>query len=155
MATDKTSYAQRFEEMSKKWNKNSDYKKSEYIAAIIFNLIFIYIANNLLDWDVPFLTSDFTAVLWLINISLVLTIIFNIVFLAFNSARVRALLKMFLNMISFFVALTFYFIYPLDFSSVSYGDTLDLVAKILIIIGIVGSVIGTIAEFAKIFTSKK
>lgn len=155
MSNTLSSCSQKFKDLGKKWEKNSDYKKSEYIASIIFNLIFLYIANNLLDWNAPFLTSDFTAVLWLVNISLVLTIIFNIVFLAFNSARVRALLKMVLNMISFFVALSFYFIYPLDFSSVSYGDTLDLVAKILIIIGIIGSVIGAVAEFAKIFTSKK
>lgn len=40
-------------------------KKPGYIGAIIVNLILLYVANNLLNWHVPFLTNSFIAALGL------------------------------------------------------------------------------------------
>lgn len=38
-------------------------KKSEFIVAIIVNLILFYIVNNLLSWNFSFITSSFQDVL--------------------------------------------------------------------------------------------
>ena len=35
-------------------------KRSEYIFSIIANLILLYIANNLLNWNISFITDAFS-----------------------------------------------------------------------------------------------
>lgn len=59
--------------------------KAEYVATIVVNVALIYIANNLLNWGVPFLTRSFVVPLWLINLSLSATVAANAIFLIYDA----------------------------------------------------------------------
>jgi hypothetical protein len=151
----KPSWVKNLENWGKKEGKKPEKKGkpiSEFVFDIVANLIIFYIVNNLLTWNVPYLTSEWTAVLWILNISIIYNLAVDIVMLLFYKGWLRAALKLIGNVISILVMLTFWFIYPLDFSSLSFGNTLDLIVRILIILGIVGTAIGAIVEFFKIFS---
>lgn len=127
-----------------------EHRKPSYAGAIILNLILLYVVNNLLNWHVPFMTKSFVAVLTLINISLLGTIVANILFLAHDRGRFRHLLQLVLNVIAFVVTYTIYVIFPFDFRRWPGISALDFMVKIGLILGMVGIAIGTIVEFFRL-----
>jgi hypothetical protein len=135
------------------WQKQAGQSKSIraacYIITIIVNLIVLYVANNLLNWHVPFLTREFTAVLPVLTISITATIIANLAFLLYDSDWFLALARSAINVIGVVVAYTFYTTFPLDFSSLASAGFVMTVAGVVLILGIIGSVIGVIVEFSK------
>ena len=126
------------------------YKRLGYIIAIFVNIALLVIANSILGWNVlPFLTQDFARVLPLLNISLAATIVANVAFLLFDPNWFVALCRMMLNAVGIAVAALFLTVFPFDFSAYT-GFDWALLAKVLIILGIVGSSIGVIAETVKL-----
>lgn len=121
-------------------------KKSEYVISIIVNVIILYIANNLLAWHVSFITDNWTAPLWILNISIVLTIISSLIFLFYDKNWLKGSLRTIINLVSVVFLITFYTVFPLDVSS-GWAS----IIKILLIIGIVGTVFATLVEFGRIF----
>jgi len=124
-------------------------RRAGYVIAIAVNVVMLYVVNNLLAWDVlPFLTEDFGQVLWLIDISLLATIVINLIYVAYDQAWFRSLGQIGLNLISLVVAVRMYQVFPFDFS----GSTFDWtqVARVVIIVTILGTVVGAIAEAWKL-----
>lgn len=118
----------------------------EYIVAIVVNVLVLVIANEILSWGIlPFLTSDFRQVLPLFNISLGVTIAANIAFLFFDPDWFKAPLRAVLNAIGLAVVVRFLTVFPFDFSAYPGFNWLVL-AKVFLILGIVGCAIGIIAE---------
>lgn len=124
-------------------------RRAGYVAAIIINLILLYVANNLLAWRVPFITSEFVVPLQYLNISLIATAIANLLFFYYDPDWFLAISRTALNVIGVIVAYVFYTTFPFDFSSFGAEGLFTLLARIALILGIVGSVIGVIAEGVK------
>lgn len=122
-------------------------KKSEYIISIIFSLICLYIVNNLLAWHVPFLKESWTAPLWILNVSLVFSILTSFILLFYDRNWLKGSLRIIANVISLAFLITFYVVFPLD---ISEGWT--LLVRILLIIALIGTAIATFFEFGRIFT---
>ena len=59
-------------------------KTVEYIIAIILSLILLYVFNNLLNWHIYFVTNAINEVLWIINLSLIATIIGNALLIVYG-----------------------------------------------------------------------
>ncbi len=120
-----------------------------YIVAIAVNAALLYVANNLLAWDVlPFLTSEFGQVLWLIDLSLLATIVVNIVFLGFDPAWLKSVCQIALGGISMAVALRMYQVFPFDFtgSRFDWGWT----TRFVMVLTMVGIATGIVAELIKL-----
>jgi hypothetical protein len=75
----------------------------------------------------------------------VATIIANIIWFFYSEKWIRALLKIGLNLINLVFIYVLYKIFPFDFTNYG-GNTTSLIAKILIIIGLIGVMIGLIVE---------
>lgn len=120
--------------------------KAGYIVAIIINVIMLWIANNLLAWNVPFLTRDFVAVLGVLNLSISATIVANILWFFYDPAWFRQLLQIILNVLAMAVIYTFYVVFPLDLES----NLLQLLLRVGMIIALIGLGIATIIEFIKL-----
>jgi len=105
-----------FESIKRGLLEEKTVKKSEYIFSIIANLILLYIANNLLNWNISFITDAFSQVLWAINLSIVVTIVGNVMFLVYDPAWFRHLSKAVMNTFGFIAAYTLYVVFPLSFS---------------------------------------
>lgn len=124
-------------------------KKSEFIVAIIVNVILFYIVNNLLSWNFSFITSSFQGVLWIFNISICATIIANIIFLAYHPGWFRSLAKIVLNILSFYVCYYLFTIFPFIFSQTAY----TIVVKMIIIMGMVALLIISLVEVLRLIVN--
>jgi hypothetical protein len=127
---------------SKRQEKDKNSKKSEYIGAIVVNVILLYIFNNLVNWQVNFITNAFNEVLWVINLAIMATIIGNIMFLIFNPEWFRHIIKMILNIFAFTAIYSIYSVFPFNFSSF----LIDWSVTIALIFIMVGIAVATIIE---------
>jgi hypothetical protein len=125
-------------------------QKSEYIAAIIFNLIFLYVVNNLLNWHIYFITNAFNEVLWIINLSIMASIIGNALLLLYSPERLRHMVKIIINIISFIAVYIVYKVFPFNF----YNSFYNWGFNILLILAMIGIAIATIVEIYLLVTGK-
>lgn len=120
-----------------------------YVIAIAVNAVVLFIVNNLLDWDVlPWLTDDFEELLPLINFSILLTIIVNAIYLAYDAPWFKSLTQIVTSVIGLAVAIRTWQVFPFDFSG--YDFNWEAVARVVLIIAMVGLCAGIIAEVVKL-----
>jgi peptidoglycan/LPS O-acetylase OafA/YrhL len=125
-------------------------QKSEYISAIIVGLIFLYVVNNLLNWHIYFITNSFNEVLWIINLSIIATIIGNALLLLYSPERLRHVVKIIINIISFIAVYIVYKVFPFNF----YNSFYNWGFNILLILAMIGIAIATIVEIYLLVTGK-
>lgn len=125
-------------------------QKSEYFVAIIFNLIFLYIVNNLLNWHVYFVLNTFNDVLWIINLSVIATIIGNVLLLLYSPERFRHVMKIILNIFAFVAVYFVYVVFPFNF----YNSFYNWAFGILLILAMIGIIIAIIVEIYLLVTGK-
>lgn len=131
-------------------NKKERNKKAEYIAAIIFNLIFLYIVNNLLNWNIYFITSALNEVLWIINLSIIAAIIGNALLLAYNPEWFRHVIKIIINIFALVSTYFVYIVFPFNF----YNSFINWGLGIFLILIMIGIVIAIIVEFYFLISRK-
>lgn len=112
-----------------------------YLVAIAFNIFFIYVANNLLNWNVPFLTKDYTQCLWAVNLSLGVTIFINFIFIFFDRKWFKHLMQAFGNVFAFISGFIFWRVFPL-----SLTDSLAKLVNFALIIALGAIVLSTMIE---------
>ena len=124
-------------------------RRAEYIATIIVNGILIFVFNNLLNWNTPFLTQSFRDVLWAFNLSLGATIAVNAIFIYYDPGWFRHLGHVFLNILGFIAVYQLFTVFPFSFS-----DPLRLIVKIALIAAMVGTGIAVLVEFVQLVLHK-
>jgi hypothetical protein len=125
-------------------------RKSEYVLAIIANFILFYILNNLLSWNVGFVTSSFQDCLLAINMSIAATVIGNILLFAYDPRWFRHLFQFAYDLFGLYAVYTLYRIFPFNFGQTFWNEA----AKIALILGIIGVVIGLIVKLVKLILNK-
>ena len=126
--------------------------RSGYVMAILFNLAFLFVANNLLGWDlIPFLTGDFARVLWIVNLSILATIVANLAYLWYDPAWFKSVCQICLGGISMLVSIRMLQVFPFDFSGSQFDW--EPVARFLLILGVVAVGIGIVVEVVKLIRS--
>ena len=121
-----------------------------YVIAIIVNAVMWYIAHNVLNWNVPFITERFVAVLPAMEASLGATMIANVLFIAFDPRWFRSLAQAGLNVLSLYVAYMLYTVFPFDFGV----DTFNWLVRLGLIATAIAMVIGTIVELVRTFSGR-
>ncbi len=125
-------------------------RKGEYVAAIIFGLIFLYIVNNLLNWNIYFITNALNEVLWIVNLSIIATIIGNIFLLVYDPDWFRHIIKIIINIITLISTYFVYIVFPFNF----YSSFLNWGLSIFLILIMIGIVIAIIVEFYLLVTGR-
>jgi hypothetical protein len=112
-----------------------------YVIAALFNATLLYLVNVWPGWRaVSFLTQDTRQVLGLVNLSLAVGLVANLVYLAKDGPRLKALGDLVTTGIGLVVMVRIWQVFPFDFAGWS-TDWSGLV-RVLLAVGIVGSVIG-------------
>jgi hypothetical protein len=124
--------------------------RAGYVAAIVANLVLLYVFNNLLNWGVPFLTDSFAAVVVFFNWSFVATIVANAAFLFYDGRWFGHLARMAINVFGFVAVLALFTIFPFDFPVGAW----DIVGRIVLVLAMVGIAIGTIVELVKLILNR-
>ncbi|MDP3065311.1 MAG: hypothetical protein Q8N08_01095 [Methanobacteriaceae archaeon] len=84
------------------WAENQkEPSRTSFLVAIIVIIIFIYVVNQLPYWNLSFIASSWTQTLWILNFSLIVTIIGNVLFLLYNPQWFRSLAQIVMNVFVF------------------------------------------------------
>jgi len=134
----------------KEWvQREKEPSRASFVVAIIVNLILIYIVNQVPNWDISFITSSWSETLWILNLSLVVTIIGNFLFLFYHRQWFLSLAQIVMNVFVFWAVLTLYNVFPFTFSQ-SYMVFVTWLVLILIMVGVFISII---VEMVKLVVS--
>lgn len=128
---------------SKRFMKRKKAHRSEYIVSIIVNIILFYIFNNLLNWNISFVTPALNNILWIINLSIIAAIIGNALLFVYNPQWFRNIIKIILNIFSLYAVYALYTVFPFNFNEFYIGMALQFALLITIVV----LIIATIVEF--------
>lgn len=129
-------------------------KRTGYVFSIFFSLLFLYIANNLLDWGVQFVTREWSDVLTVINISGIVNVVGYAAFLCYDKRMFYFFGRTILDGIALIVTVRLYTVFPFEFSKLWGMDWMNEVFPWLLLLGIVGIIIGIIVRSVRLVTNK-
>lgn len=133
---------------SQKRRPTAAQRRSGYVGAILVNAVFLYALNRWPGWDaVPFLTPDTERVIGIVNASIITGIVANGIYVLADPPRLRALGEIVTSAVGLAAVVRIWRIFPFDFSG---GFPWDVVARVLLVLGIVGCGIGILAALARL-----
>jgi len=126
-------------------------KRFGYFLSILINFAMIYIPNNLLVWNVPYLTNDFIRCLWAINLSFAVSIFTNFIFIFFDRKWFHSLMEAFGSIFSFLSTYVFWQIFPLDINETwTYWVNIGLVILlVLTALAIISQIMHAIRQYRR------
>jgi hypothetical protein len=115
------------------------------------NLVLLYVVNNLLEWGVPeFLTDDFERVLPIMNFSIVVNIVVNIVYLFFDPTWFKSITQIVLSVIGLIVVIRLYRVFPFDYTAYEFYEfEWEVVTRVVLVLTMIGISIGIIVTTAR------
>lgn len=123
-------------------------RRGGYVAAIVVQLIGLYLVRHLVDWDVPFLTASFDRVVPYIELSIVVSLAVNAAWLVLDPPWFRSLLQIGVNLAGLAPIVRMWQIFPFDLAA---DDRVWRVAlRALLVVAFAGTVVGTVAELARL-----
>jgi hypothetical protein len=124
-------------------------RQAGYAATIVIDAIFLFVANNILSWDVlPWLTEEFSDVLPIMNASLLASLVVNAVYLMFDPPVFRSVCELALLALTIAVGVTMLRVFPFDFAA--YTFDWEIVTRWIIGITLVAMCIGFVASSVKL-----
>lgn len=125
-------------------------RSSEYIGALIFNLAFLWIVNNIQDWHTGFIKDNFTVVLWILNLNIIIRIAGNIAMLLSGLPAIRNFSLIIIESAGFVTQIVLFYIYPFDFSDFHGLFWLDWFIPVILVIGMVVSALKVMSNLWKL-----
>jgi hypothetical protein len=120
------------------------------VGSALVNAAMLWGINIWPGWQVlPFLTSDMTRVLGIINASLTAGIVANLLFVVIRNRGIMALGNLVVLGIGLAAVLRLWEVFPFDF-----GDSWSgwpVVVRVMLGLGIAGSIIGALVEIVALF----
>lgn len=124
-------------------------RRAGYVAALVVNLVLLWVMNNLLAWGwPPFLTDAFSDLLPYVSASLIASAVANAAWVVWDPAWFRHLVQIGVNIISLIVAVKTWQIFPFDFSS--YSFSWEVLARVVIAVGVFGVGAATVVELTRL-----
>jgi hypothetical protein len=120
---------------------SSSARQFGYIISILVNILLIYIANNILNWNISLITKDFAKCLWAINLSLGVTIFINFIFIFFDRKWFKNLMQAFGNVFAFISGFVFWRVFPLNLT-----ESMARLVNFALIISLGAIVLSTMIE---------
>lgn len=116
-----------------------------YVAAALVNAAMLYAVNRWPGWqEVPFLTKDTALVLGLVNATIVVNLVANLVYLARDPRWLIALGDLVTTAVGLAAMVRIWKVFPLDVS-----DRWELLVRAVLVVGIVGSAIGIVVAIVR------
>jgi len=143
-----------------KQKKDLPNKRSNYIANLVFDIIFLIVVNLLPGWNVSFLTDQFPAVLRIINVCIGIQASANLMLIMYKPLPLHHITQVVLSGVGFYLAYTLFTVFPFDFTSLGgpVGKALQffpfrIVLKVLFGIGMAANGIKGIISLIKFAVS--
>ena len=124
-------------------------KRVGYVIAVAVNAAMLWFANQLPAWGwSSWLTGEFEDVLPAINRSLVASILANLAYVFYDRSWFKSLTQIVVLVISLQATIALLAVFPFDFST--YAINWDAVARVVLVVAVVGIVIAIISEAVKL-----
>ncbi len=124
-------------------------RRSGYLVAIAVDAVMLWGAHRILDWGwFRFVTDDWTRVLPLLTASLIVAIVANVLFLGYDGPWLKAPLNIVQAVFGIVVSARMWQVFPFDFSG--YTFPWGTVARVLIVLSVVGSAVAILVELRRI-----
>ena len=121
-------------------------RRAGYSLAILFSTALLIILNGSPGWQaIPFLTSDTSQVLWLVNLSLAAGIAANAMYLVHDSPGVKLPGDLVTTGIGLVTAIRIWQVFPFDLSS-----GWSTAVRVLLAIGIAGSCVALVVQIVSL-----
>lgn len=119
-----------------------------YAVAVLVNIILLGAINGWPGWEaVPFLTDDTAVVIGWVNASIAVGIAVNLIHMAADPPALKALGDLVTAAVGIVPMILLWQVFPFDFPE---GFNWTLVVRVLLGLGIFGSVVGMIAALASL-----
>ncbi len=123
-------------------------RRSGYVAAIVVQLVGLYLVRHLVEWEVPLLTPSFDRVVPYIELSILVSLAVNAAWLVLDPPWFRSLLQIGVNLAGLAPIVRMWQIFPFDLGA---DDRVWRVAlRALLVVALAGTVVGTGAELARL-----
>jgi len=115
------------------------------VVAIIVNLLVYGFINTWPGWDsFDFVTADAADVVPLVNLSIGVSILANIVYLVVDAPRVKAIGEMVVSAVAMVVSVIVLRVFPFNFSA--YAFPWELLTRVVLVIAVIGSGISVLVN---------
>jgi hypothetical protein len=116
-----------------------------YIIAAAVNAVMLCLINIWPGWErVSFLTEDTAELIWLVNVSIVVSIAVNLVYVVHDPQWLKSLGDLITTGVGLVVLTRIWRVFPFDFSG--YSANWGFVARLLLVVAIAGSGIGLVVQ---------
>jgi hypothetical protein len=120
-----------------------------YVVSVVIDVLVLWLVNVSPGWEaIPWLTGGFAGLLWLVNLSFALNLLFNVAYVINDATWFRAIGDFVLAAVSLVVSARLLAVFPFDFSAYSF-DWATL-ARVVLWVGVLGSIIAMIAAAARL-----
>ena len=120
-------------------------RRAGYVVAIIINLLVLGFINTWPGWEsFDFVTADAADVVPLVNLSIGVSILANIVYLVVDAPRVKAIGEMVVSAVAMVVSVIVLRVFPFDFSA--YAFPWELLTRVVLVIAVIGSGISVLVN---------
>ena len=117
--------------------------------SVVVNAVLLWVVHRILGWGwLPFLTPAWTLVLPVLTASLIVAIVVNVALLGYDGVWLRAPANILVAAFGIAVSVRIWQVFPFDFSR--YAFPWDTVARVLVMLSIVGSAIAIVVEVGRL-----
>jgi hypothetical protein len=138
------------------WMESRRIRRSgDYAGAMIGNIIALVLFNLYPLWrplTAGVVTDRWEAILWAVDLSLLLQIGGNFILVFRRPRWLRHLLEIAFSATGLLSAAVFFAVFPLDFSPL-VGAWLDTLMRVLLVLGMAGAAIGVVVGLVRLLTS--
>jgi hypothetical protein len=118
-----------------------------YLIAVVVNAVLLYLINRDPGWQaVPFLTDATTEVLGLVNASIAVSLVANLVYVAWDPVWLKALGDLVTISVSVVALVRIWQVWPIDFPA---GSPWEVLARVAVGVGIAGGLVGIVASIGR------
>jgi hypothetical protein len=112
---------------------------SGYLVSIVIDVLLLYAAQHLLEWNLPWITAEWSDVVWAVSLSLVVSIAGNALLLVYDELWFHRLIDLVTTGAALVAGYWMYAVFPFDF-----GDQWNSLAHLVVGAVLLGLAIATV-----------
>ena len=127
-------------------------RRAGYVVAVVVNAAMLYLINRWPGWEaVPFLTDATVLVIGLVNASLVVGVVANLVYLVADPPRLRSLGDLVTTSVGLAAIVRIWQVFPFDVT----GTPWEAVLRVLLALAAFGSGVGIIVALVGVVRGRR
>src|SRR5437868_6370981 len=115
-------------------------QQSCFLGSIVVNLALIYVAHHVIEWQIGWVTPAWSDVLWAVDLTLEVSIVANVLYLAFDSGWFRNATGAVSAGVALLAIWWLGVTYPFDFGADGAND----IARLILLLVLIGTGIATL-----------